>query len=119
MSAPKDSTGVLSTVKRREKHAPLPGSLLDKEERKFHSLLVVYRGDISTVTLMNIICKEMSKICMLELSHPGKRDERDGKIDLAGVWKEGTIGSMLRRHRDDQIRPFKPDSRSEMTKEHS
>ena len=106
-------------MKRREKHAPLPGSLLDKEERKFHSLLVVYRGDISTVMLMDIICKEMSKICMLELSHPGKRDEQDGKIDLAGVWKEGTIGCMLRRHRDDQIRPFKPDNRSEMTKEHS
>ena len=47
MSAPKDSAGVLSTVKRREKHAPLPGSLLDKEERKFHSLLVLYRGDIT------------------------------------------------------------------------
>ena len=62
-------------MKRREKHAPLPGSLLDKEERKFHFLLVLYRGDISTVTFMDIICKEMSKICMLELSHPGKQDE--------------------------------------------
>ena len=56
---------------------------------------------------------------MLELSHFGKQDERDGKIDLAGVWEEGTIGSMLRRHKDDQIRPFKPDNRSEMTKEQS
>ena len=56
---------------------------------------------------------------MLELLHFGKRDERDAKIDLAGVWEEGTIGSMLRRHRDDQIRHFKPDNRSEMTKEHS
>ena len=88
MSASKYSAGVLSTVKRREKHAPLPGSLLDKEERKFHSLLVVYRGDISTVKFMDIICKETSKICMLELLHPGKRDERDGKIDLAGVREE-------------------------------
>ena len=72
MSAPKYSTGVLSTVKRREKHAPLPGSLLNKEERKFHSLLVLYRGDISTVMFIDIICKETSKICMLELSHFGK-----------------------------------------------
>ena len=75
MSAPKYSTGVLSTVKRRERHAPLPGSLLDKKERKFHSLLVLYRGDISTVTFMDIICKETSKICMLEVSHPGEQDE--------------------------------------------
>ena len=119
MSAPKYSTGVLSTAKRREKHAPLPGSLLDKEERKFHFLLVLYRGDISNVTFMYIICKETSKICMLGLLHPGKQDEQDGKIDLVGVWKEVTIGSMLRRHRDDQMRPFKPDNRSEMTKEHS
>ena len=72
MSAPKYSTGVLSTAKRREKHAPLPGSILDKEERKFHSLLVLYRGDISTVKSMDIICKEMSKIFMLDLLHPGK-----------------------------------------------
>ena len=72
-----------------------------KEERKFQSILVLYRGDISTETFMDIICKEMSKICMLELSHSGKRDERDGKIDLAGVWEEKTIGSILRRHRDD------------------
>ena len=92
---------------------------MDKEERKFHSLLVLYRGDISTVMFMDIICKETSKICMLELLHFGKRDERDGKIDLAGVWEEGIIGSMLRKHRDDQIRPFKPDNRLETTKEHS
>ena len=92
---------------------------MDKEERKFHPLLVLYRGDINTVMFMDIICKEMRKICMLELSHFGKRDEQDGKIDLAGVWEEGTIGSMLRRHRYDQIRPFKPDNRSETTKEHS
>ena len=45
---------------------------MDKEERKFHSLLVLYRRDVSTVTFMDIICKEMSKIWMLELSHPGK-----------------------------------------------
>ena len=68
MSAPKYSAGVLSTAKKGKKHAPLPGSLSNKEERKFHSLLVLYRGDISTVTFMDIICKEMSKICMLELS---------------------------------------------------
>ena len=49
----------------------------------------------------------------------GKRDEQYRKIDLAGVREEGTIGSMLRRHRDDQIRLFKPDNRLEMTKEHS
>ena len=105
--------------KRREKHAPLPGSLLDKEERTFHSLIVLYRGDISTVIFMDIICKETRKICMLELSHFGKQDEQDGKIDLAGVWEEGTIGSMLRRHRDDQIRSFRPVNGLEMTKEHS
>ena len=68
---------------------------------------------------MDIICKETSKICMLELLHPGKRDEQYGKIDLAGVWEEGAIGSMLRRHRDDQIRLFKPDNRLKTTKEHS
>ena len=56
---------------------------------------------------------------MLELLHLGKQDEQDGKIDLVGVLEEGTIGSMLRRHRDDQIRSFKPDNRSETTKEHS
>ena len=92
---------------------------MDKEERKFHYLLVLYRGDISTVMFMDIICKKTRKICMLELAHFGKRDERDGKIDLTGVWEEGIIGSMLRRHRDDQIKPFKPDNRSETTKEHS
>ena len=117
MSAPKYSAGVLSTAKRREKHAPLPGSLLDKEERNFHSLLVLYRVDISTVTFMDIICKETSKICMLELSHFGKRDERDGKEDLAGEWETRTIGSGLRGHSDDQIRPLKPDDRPETMSE--
>ena len=91
MSAPKYSTGVLSTANRREKHAPLPGSLLDKEERKFDSLLVLYRGDISTVTFMDIICKETSKICMLEMSHFGKRDKQYAAVPLmgvTGVWQE-------------------------------
>ena len=45
---------------------------MDKEEKKFHSLLVLYRGDISIVMFMDIICKETNKICMLELLHPGK-----------------------------------------------
>ena len=56
---------------------------------------------------------------MLDLSQSRKRHERDGKEDLAGVWETRTIGSGLRGHSDDQIRPLKPDDRREMTKEHA
>ena len=36
---------------------------------------------------------------------------------MAGVWETRNIGSGLRGHSDDQIRPLKPDDRPEMTKE--
>ena len=56
---------------------------------------------------------------MLNSSQSRKRHERDGKVDLAGVWETRTIGSGLRGHSDDQIRPLKPDDRPEMTKEYA
>ena len=56
---------------------------------------------------------------MLDSSQSRKCHEQDGKEDLAGVWETRTIGSGLRRHSDDQIRPFKPDNRPEMTKEYA
>ena len=34
------------------------------------------------------------------------------------MWETRTIGSGLRGHSDDQIRPLKPDDRPEMTKEY-
>ena len=37
---------------------------------------------------------------------------------MAWVWETRTIGSGLRGHSDDQIRPLKPDNRPEMTKEY-
>ena len=37
---------------------------------------------------------------------------------MAGAWETRTIGSGLRGHSDDQIRPLKPDDRPETTKEH-
>ena len=55
---------------------------------------------------------------MLNSSQSRKGHERDGKEDLAGVWETRTIGSGLRGHSDDQIRPLKPDDRPEMTKEY-
>ena len=55
---------------------------------------------------------------MLNLSPSRKRHERDGKEDFAGAWETRTIGSGLRGHSDDQIRPLKPDDRPEMTKEY-
>ena len=36
---------------------------------------------------------------------------------MAGVWDTRAIGSGLRGHSVDQIRPLKPDDRPEMTKE--
>ena len=48
-----------------------------------------------------------------------KCHERDGKEDLAGARETRTIGSGLRGHSDDQIRPLKPDNRPEMTKEYA
>ena len=56
---------------------------------------------------------------MLDLLHSRKRHEQDGKKDLAGVWETRTIGSGLRGHSDNQIRPLKPDDRPEMTKENA
>ena len=56
---------------------------------------------------------------MLNLSQSRKRHERDGKEDLAGALETRTIGSGLRGHSDNQIRPLKPDDRPEMTKEHA
>ena len=55
---------------------------------------------------------------MLNSLQPRKHHERDGKEDLAGVWETRTIGSGLRGHSDDWIRPLKPDDRPEMTKEY-
>ena len=37
---------------------------------------------------------------------------------MAGVQETRTIGSGIRGHSDDQIRPLKPDDRPEMTKEY-
>ena len=75
-------------------------------------------GDISTEMFLDIIHKEMGEIHMLESLQSGKHNEQYGKEDLAGVWEARTIGSGLRRHSDNQIRPFKPDDRPEMTKEY-
>ena len=55
---------------------------------------------------------------MLDSSQSRKRRERDGKEDFAGAWETRTIGSGLRGHSDDQIRPLKPDDRPETTKEY-
>ena len=54
---------------------------------------------------------------MLNLSQSRKCHERDGKEDLARAQETRTIGSCLRGHSDDQIRPLKPDDRPETTKE--
>ena len=54
---------------------------------------------------------------MLNSSPSRKRHEQDGKEDLAGAQETRTIGSGLRGHSDDQIRPLKPDDRPETTKE--
>ena len=54
---------------------------------------------------------------MLDSSQSRKHHERDGKEDLAGAQETRTIGSGLRGHSDDQIRPPKPDDRPETTKE--
>ena len=56
---------------------------------------------------------------MLDSSQSRKHHERDGKEDLAGVQETRTIGSGLRGHSDDRIRPLKPDDRPEMTKENA
>ena len=37
---------------------------------------------------------------------------------MTGAWETRTIGSGLRGHSDDEIRPLKPDDRPEMTKEY-
>ena len=56
---------------------------------------------------------------MLDSSQSRKRHEQDGKEDLAGARETRTIGSGLRGHDDNQIRPLKPDDRPEMTKEYA
>ena len=56
---------------------------------------------------------------MLDSLQSRKRHERDGKEDLAGAWETRNIGSRLRGHSDNQIRPLKPDDRPEMTKEYA
>ena len=56
---------------------------------------------------------------MLNSSQSTKNHEQDGKEDLAGVWETRTIGSGLRGHSDDQIRPLKPDDRPETIKEYA
>ena len=56
---------------------------------------------------------------MLDSSQSRKHHEQDGKEDLAGAWETRTIGSGLRGHNDDQIRPLKPDNRPQMTKEYA
>ena len=56
---------------------------------------------------------------MLDSLHSRKHHEQDGKEDLAGVWETRTIGSGLRGHSDNQIRPLKPDDRPETTKENA
>ena len=56
---------------------------------------------------------------MLNLSQSRKCHERYGKEDLAGVRETRTIGSGLRGHSDNQIRPLKPDDRPETTKENA
>ena len=55
---------------------------------------------------------------MLDSSQSRKHHEQYGKEDLAGVRETRTIGSGLRGHSDDQIRPLKPDDRPETTKEY-
>ena len=54
---------------------------------------------------------------MLNSLQSRKHHERYGKEDLAGARETRTIGSGLRGHSDDQIRPLKPDDRPETTKE--
>ena len=56
---------------------------------------------------------------MLESLQSRKCHESDGKEDLAGVRQTRTIGSGLRGHSDNQIRPLKPDDRPETTNENA
>ena len=65
------------------------GSLLGKDKRGFFFLSVLQGGDISTEMFVDIIHKEMSKICMLNSSQSRKHHERDGKEDLAGHGRQG------------------------------
>ena len=55
---------------------------------------------------------------MLNSLQSRKHHERYEKEDLAGARETRTIGSGLRRHSDNQIRPLKPDDRPETTKEY-
>ena len=56
---------------------------------------------------------------MLDSLQSRKHHEQDGKEDLAGAWETRTIGSGLRGHNYDQIRPLKPNNRPQMTKEYA
>ena len=56
---------------------------------------------------------------MLNSSQSRKCHERDGKEDLAGAQETRTMGSGLRGHSDNQIKPLKPDDRPETTKEYA
>ena len=56
---------------------------------------------------------------MLNSLQSRKCHEQYGKEDFAGVQETRTIGSGLRGHSDDQIRPLKPDNRPETTKENA
>ena len=56
---------------------------------------------------------------MLNSSQSGKCHEQYGKEDLAGARETRTIGSGLRGHSDNQIKPLKPDDRPKMTKEYA
>ena len=89
----------------------MTSSLLGKDKRGFFFLSVLQGGDISTETFVDIIRKQMNEIRMLDSSQSRKHHERYGKEDLAGVQETRTIGSGLRGHNDNQIRPLKPDDR--------
>ena len=54
---------------------------------------------------------------MLDSSQSRKCHEQDEKEDLAGARETRTIGSGLRGHSDNQIRPLKPNNRPETTKD--
>ena len=56
---------------------------------------------------------------MLNSLQSRKCHEQDGKEDFAGAWETRTIGSGLRGHSDDQIRPLKPDDRPGTTEEYA
>ena len=66
-----------------------------------------------------VLMKINSVLTEIFILQSRKHHEQDGKKDLAGDWETRTIGSGLRGHSDDHIRPLKPDNRPEMTKEYA